>query len=170
MENNRGLKVTVEKKFIVVFILFNQIYGVLRPFPVSHQICPLALQSHYHQSHSNPDLNDDLLWQPVPGFPDSILSHSQCTAFPSVAFQDLSTPILQLYTFLYHALVPFLLSHYLSHSAGFLSSSLFAYCQLPVPAHATEPLPKMPIHSASLTFLACKISQTLRDFFQSSSH
>jgi len=80
-------------------------------------------------------------------------------------FQDLSTPILQLYTFLYHALVPFLLSHYLSHSAGFLSSSLFAYCQLPVPARATEPLRKVPIHSASLTFLACKISPTLRDFF-----
>lgn len=82
-----------------------------------------------------------------------------------VAFQDLSTPIRQLYTFLYHALVPFLLSHYLSHSAGFLSSSLFAYCQLPVPARATEPLRKVPIHSASLTFLACKISPTLRDFF-----
>lgn len=43
MENNRGLKVTVEKKFTVVFILFNQIYGVLHQFPVSHQICPLAL-------------------------------------------------------------------------------------------------------------------------------
>lgn len=48
MENNRGLKVTVEKKFTVVFILF-KIYGVLHQFPVSHQICPLALQFHYHQ-------------------------------------------------------------------------------------------------------------------------
>lgn len=128
MENNRGLKVTVEKKFTVVFILF-KIWGP-SPISVSHQICPLALQFHYHQSHSNPDSMMIYCVQPVPGFlthtlPQPTHSLSKCS-FPRPLYSH--PPIVYLPIPCFGPIPPF--SLFVPQCWLSVIITFFAYCQL----------------------------------------